>query len=138
MDSPSLLLILADVVLILHAAFVLFVVCGLLCVIAGKFARWPWVSNPWFRMLHLLAIIIVMVQAWLGIVCPLTKLENYLRTAEDVMYYQGSFIQHWVEFFLYYDAPAWVFALLYTVFGGLVIYSWFLVPPDFPEEETTD
>jgi hypothetical protein len=43
--------------------------------------------------------------------------------------YEGSFIQHWLETILYYNAPDWVFILVYTLFGALVLASWFLVRP---------
>ena len=44
--------------------------------------------------------------------------------------YEGSFIQHWLQSILYYSAPDWVFSLAYTVFGALVLASWFVVRPE--------
>ncbi|MEJ2289537.1 MAG: DUF2784 family protein, partial [Deinococcales bacterium] len=52
-----------------------------------------------------------------------------LRARAGDATYSGSFIAHWLEEFLYYDAPAWVFALVYTAFGVLVAASWYFVPP---------
>ena len=49
----------ADVVLVVHVLFVLFVVAGLLLVFAGRLLKWSWVRNPWFRIAHLGAIVIV-------------------------------------------------------------------------------
>ena len=43
--------------------------------------------------------------------------------------YSGSFISHWVEALIYYEAPLWVFAICYTAFGLLVVASWIIVPP---------
>jgi hypothetical protein len=43
--------------------------------------------------------------------------------------YAGSFVAHWLESVLYYQAPGWVFAVAYTVFAALVLASWFWVPP---------
>jgi hypothetical protein len=90
---------------------------------------WAWVRNPWFRAAHLLAIGIVVSQAWLGIVCPLTTWENALREKAGETVYSGSFVAHWLEALLYYQAPPWVFVVAYTVFGGLVLISWFWVRP---------
>ena len=115
--------------LYLHAGFVLFVVVGLLLVLAGGALGWTWVRNRAFRVCHLIAIGVVALQAWLGVLCPLTQLEMVLRVHGESSTYAGSFIAHWVERFLYYDAPDWVFMLVYTIFGLAVLASWFRVRP---------
>ena len=61
--------------------------------------------------------------------CPLTTLEMALRMAAGERTYAGSFIAHWLGRLLYYQAPPWVFALVYTAFGALVAAAWWLVPP---------
>ena len=129
MEHPALYLLAADAILYGHLLFVLFVVLGLLLILAGKPLAWPWVRNPWFRLAHLLAIGVVVVQSWLGQVCPLTRWEMALRTKAGDATYTGSFIAHWVESLLYYQAPTWVFAACYTAFGTLVLASWFWVRP---------
>ena len=119
----------ADAVLILHAAFVIFVVAGLALILAGKPLGWHWVRHFGFRIAHLLAIAVVVLQAWLGAVCPLTRWETSLRARAGEATYEGAFIAQWVERLLYYRAPEWVFIALYTAFGALVIASWFWVRP---------
>jgi Protein of Unknown function (DUF2784) len=121
--------VLADFVLVIHFAFALFVVIGLILVFAGYWRGWTWVRNTWFRWAHLLAIAIVVAESWLGIVCPLTELEHWLRAHAGQAHYAGDFIAHWVSRLLFYQAPNWVFALCYSLFGALVIFSWLLVPP---------
>ena len=123
------LIALADLVLLLHFLVVLFVVGSLLLIALGGMRGWHWVRNPWFRWAHLLAIGVVAAQAWLGMVCPLTTLEMALRTAAGERTYAGSFIAHWLGRLLYYQAPLWVFALVYTVFSALVAGAWWLVRP---------
>lgn len=127
---PSLLLLLADTILVVHLLFVAFVVFGLLAIYAGYFLRWQWVRNKTFRILHLSAIGYVVAQSWLGAVCPLTTWEMALRAEAGTATYAGSFIQHWLQRLLYYTAPEWVFMLVYTVFGSLVAASWFVVRPN--------
>ncbi len=117
---------LADLVLTIHTGFVLFVVVGLLTILCGGFLRWHWVRNPWFRAGHLAAIGIVVIQAWLGIICPLTTLEMYLRDKAGDETYDGTFIAHWLRKLLFYQAPPWVFVVGYTLFGRAVIGSWLL------------
>lgn len=129
MDSSSLYLIAADAVLLLHALFVIFVVLGLIGIFTGGVLQWQWVRNPWFRVIHLLAITVVVAQSWLAVICPLTTLEMTLRDRAGDAVYPGSFISHWLETLLYYQAPPWVFVLCYTVFGAIVLASWYLVRP---------
>jgi len=122
-------LVAADAVLLLHVLFVVFVVVGLVLILAGKLMSWNWVRNWWFRVIHLAAIGIVVLQSWLGVICPLTTLEMYLRGRAGDATYTGSFVSHWLESILYYRAPAWVFALAYTAFAILVVMSWVWVRP---------
>lgn len=122
-------LIAADAVLLLHVLFVAFVVVGLLLIVLGGVLSWRWVRNRTFRVLHLAAIGVVVAQAWVGMICPLTTIEMWLRSRAGDAVYQGSFISHWLESILYYQAPAWVFAVGYTAFGVVVAASWFLVRP---------
>ena len=121
--------LLADIVLVLHFAVVVFVVGGLMAVLVGNWLGWRWVNNLWFRLAHLAAIGYVVVQSWFGITCPLTTLESWLREQAGLPSYSESFIEHWVQGLLFYQAPFWVFALVYTVFGALVLLSWWLYPP---------
>ncbi len=127
--SEQQFLLAADAVLLFHTLFVAFVVFGLLLIFAGGVLSWRWVRNRTFRILHLTAIGVVVVQAWFGMICPLTTVEMWLRSRAGDAVYQGSFISHWLESILYYQAPAWVFAVCYTAFGALVAVSWYLVRP---------
>lgn len=126
----TLLLLLADVILILHALFVAFVVLGLFVVYVGCLLNWQWVRNRAFRIVHLCAIGYVVIQAWLGVVCPLTTWEMGLRAEVGAATYSGSFIQYWLHSLLYFTLPEWVFVVVYTLFGSLALASWFVVRPN--------
>ena len=130
METSTLALFAADAVLLLHVLFVVFVIVGLLLILVGKALAWSWVRNWWFRITHLVAIGVVVLQAWLGVICPLTTLEMALRREAGDATYAGTFISHWLESILYYQAPAWVFAVCYTAFAALVVLSWFWVRPN--------
>lgn len=119
----------ADLLLTLHCLFVAFVILGLVLVLVGGFRHWRWVRNAWFRGLHLLAIATVVLQSWLGLVCPLTTWEMDLRLRAGEAAYSGTFISHWLQTLLYYQAPPWVFILCYSLFGAMVLVSWVLVRP---------
>jgi polyferredoxin len=121
--------LLADAVLTLHFCTVAFVVAGLVLTLIGNFRAWRWVSVLWFRLAHLIAIAFVVAQAWLGATCPLTSLEMWLRAKAHAPTYSGSFIEHWLHLLLYYEAPAWVFTLGYSLFAMLVAATWWRFPP---------
>lgn len=127
--SPNGYRLLADLILTIHVAFVIFVVVGLLLILVGKTMGWSWVRNPWLRAAHLLAIGIVTTQAWAGVICPLTTWEMDLRAKAGDTVYGGSFIAHWLGELLYIEAPLWAFTVAYTLFAGLVVLSWFWVRP---------
>lgn len=127
--STTLLLLAADGILVLHTLFVAFVVVGQLMVFIGYARRWSWVRNPWFRMGHLAAIAVVVLQSWLGAACPLTTWEMALRSRAGTGVYAGDFIAHWLQRLLYYDFSPQVFLVVYTVFGLIVAASWWLIPP---------
>lgn len=120
---------LADIVLAVHLLLVVFVVLGLVIIILGNLRRWGWVNNLWFRLAHLGVILVVVAEAWLGIVCPLTTLETWLRQQAGATGYQGGFIEYWLQSILYYSAPDWVFILIYTLFGMLVLATFWWFPP---------
>lgn len=121
--------LLADLLLLVHVAFVAFVVGGLVLVILGSLRRWAWVRNRAFRIAHLCAIGFVAAQAVLGRLCPLTIWESNLRAIAGEATYRGSFIAHWLEELLYVELPLPVLAALYVVFALLVLAAWFVAPP---------
>lgn len=122
--------LLADLILALHISYVLFVVVGQLLIVLGWLMNWQWPRNRLFRYLHLGAIGVVVVQSWFGIICPLTVLENELRSRAGMNGYEDySFIGYWMSRLLFYEAPAWIFAVVYTLFGCLVVGTFRAYPP---------
>jgi hypothetical protein len=117
--------LLADLVLVVHFAFVLFVAGGLALVWIGGAAGWQWVRGFWFRAAHLAAIAFVAAEGLLGIWCPLTLWEARLRGVGV----GKSFVAEWIHRLLYYDLPEWMFTVTYVVFGAVVALTWWLLPP---------
>jgi hypothetical protein len=109
--------LLADLVLIVHLAFVIFVLCGGLLVL-----KWRWIA--W---LHLPAAIWGAVVEFTGWICPLTPLENWLRAQGGEASYRSDFIAQYLLPVLYPEGLTqdlqW---LLGTVVIGLntAIYWW--------------
>jgi hypothetical protein len=117
----------ADLVLVVHAGFILFVVGGQVLILLGWWRRWQWPRRPLFRWLHLIAIGAVVIEAWVGWVCPLTALEDALRGGAG--YGDAGFIAHWLRWLVFWRAPPWVFTAIYTAFALLVVFSFRGYPP---------
>ena len=100
--------VLADLVLVVHLAFVLFVVLGGLLVV-----RWPRLA-----LLHVPAAIWGVLIEYTGWICPLTPLENSFRTRGGDAGYSGGFIQHYIQPLLY---PAGLTRSTQLVLGSVVL-----------------
>ncbi|RLA26070.1 MAG: DUF2784 domain-containing protein [Gammaproteobacteria bacterium] len=126
MNDAGLYSLLADTILVMHFAFVVFVVVGFFLILAGLLAHWSWIHNRIFRVAHLVAIGVVVLQAWFGQLCPLTVWENEFRRRAGQSGYSESFIEHWLHKILFYEAEPWIFTTIYSAFGVLVVLVWFL------------
>jgi hypothetical protein len=122
--------ILADVILVLHALIVLFNVGMLPLIWVGSFRKWQFVRKFWLRLTHLALIAFVTVQALLGEICPLTNWENALRVAVGgESRYAESFVTHWMQRLLFYEADDRVFAAAYAAFLVLTALTLVAVKP---------
>ena len=103
--------VLADAVVLLHLAFVVFAVAGGLLAL-----RWRWVA-----LLHLPALAWAAFVEFSGRTCPLTPLENALRAAGGEAGYEGGFVEHYLLPVLY---PADLTRGLQWALGtGLVVFN---------------
>lgn len=118
-------MLLADIILIIHFLFVLFVVGSLPLIWIGNWMRLEFVRNRRFRLTHLAAILFVTGESLLGMVCPLTWLEDWLRNTPS----GAGFIERWLHRILFYDVPESVFLTVYVLFALLVILTFKLIPP---------
>lgn len=130
--------LLADVVVAVHVAYVSTVVVGLLLILLGGMLRWKWVRNIYFRLGHLLLITIVVVEAILGIVCPLTEWEYALRQKAGQSFEGGSFIGRILHNAIFLDVPQSTLSVCYCLFGLLVVLSFWLVPPQWKKRQNVD
>ena len=115
----------ADAILVVHFAIVVFIVGGLMAVWIGAALGWLWIRNPWFRYAHLGAIVFVAGEALVGMACPLTVWEDALRGGVR----PESFIGRWVQRLLFYRAPEWLFSAAYAAWALATLATLRLVPP---------
>ena len=120
---------LADIVLVLHAGIVAFVLLGTALILVGRWRAWAWVRAPAWRIAHVVLMAFIALQAWRGALCPLTVWEQALRRRAGETAYGGSFVAHWLSRVLFFDAPWWAFVAAYSAFALLVVALWWLVPP---------
>ena len=125
-------LVAADLVTLIHAAYVAFVVFGFVAILFGWTAGWDWVRNRYFRVVHVAMILLVCCEALVGAICPLTIWENLLRAKGGESGYSRDFVGYWLDSLIFYQAPPWVFTTAYLAFGALVIVTFWLVPMQWP------
>ena len=116
---------LADAIVLVHLAIMVFITAGLPLVYIGAAQHWAWVRDWRWRALHVGAIAFVAAESLFGIVCPLTRWEDELRGQLS----REGFIERWVDRILFYDLPSWTFTAAYTAFAALVAVTWFVIPP---------
>lgn len=109
--------LLADVVVVAHMGFVLFVVVG------GLAVYW----RPWILWMHVPAVLWGVGIEWAGAVCPLTLVENWLRNQAGEDGYAGDFIQRYILPTLYpagltRDIQIMLGAVALTI--NIAVYFW--------------
>ena len=119
---------LADLIVVVHLGYVLFVLLGLVVIWLGVALRWPWVRRPLFRVPHLVCTLIVPIEALVGLVCPLTTWERELRYEAGQSPEEIGFVPRLARDLLFYQAPDWVFTLAYVLCGLVVLWTFFRVP----------
>lgn len=119
----------ADLIVGLHVAYVAFVVLAVPAILVGGLLGAEWVRNSWFRNIHLAMIAVVVGQSVCGVTCPLTVWENRLRALAGQQGYERSFIGQWLHDLLFFDVSPGMFAIIYSVFGALVVGLFLAFPP---------
>jgi len=116
---------LADSVLFLHLLIVLFNLGGLVLVAMGGLRGWQWVRRRGWRVVHVALALVIAVEAWWGIHCPLTVLEDSLRGEAS----SQTFISRLIAAVMYWNAPPWIFVAAYSLYLLLVLAAWWCWPP---------
>ncbi|AHG39947.1 hypothetical protein N018_06680 [Pseudomonas syringae CC1557] len=98
----------ADAVVAFHLLFIVFVLVGGLWVL----------RRPWLALLHVPAIIWGAVVEFLHLYCPLTPLENALRSKAGEQGYEGGFVEHYLIPLIY---PAGLTPGIQLWLGGVVL-----------------
>jgi len=116
---PIIYQILADLVVLIHFAFIVFVMAGGFLALKWRFVRW----------IHLPAVLWAVFIEFAGWICPLTPLENRLRAVSGGNAYSSDFVEHYVVSLIYPDALTRVTQILLGILVilvnlGIYAYLW--------------
>jgi uncharacterized protein DUF2784 len=110
----------ADLTAFVHFGFIAFVMFGTLlgC------------RSPWWRIVHIVAMAYAVLAEVFYWYCPLTYLEQYLRSRTGQSSYAEPFIAHYLNAIIYIDVPQWSLILAASVVLGVntAIYIRFPAP----------
>ena len=110
---------LADLLVLIHLLFILFVIFG------GLLVLW----RKWVVFLHIPAAVWGALIEFKGWICPLTPLENHLRQLGGEQGYSGGFIEHYLIPIIYPDELTRTFQIILGIFVvvlNLMVYGWIL------------
>lgn len=123
--------ILAGVVIFLHFLWILFIISGFILTV---FFWKKFFDKFVLRTIHLLSILYTSYLEITGRYCPLTIIENYLKTKSDkppieVGGYTGSFIVHYIEKLVYPDVEPLIVIIPTIIIGIIILVMFILKPP---------
>lgn len=121
--------LLADIIVVIHFGWILFMLLGFILTLRGFFYR-RFFDRWLFRTLHLCGIIYVGLLALLREYCPLTILENILRVRYNPeLRYPGSFIVYYVEKLVYPDVNPLIILIPTVIIAVFTILVFIVKPP---------
>ena len=121
--------ILADIIVIVHFGWIIFMLIGFILTLCGFF--WKGIFDKWlFRTLHIFGIAYVSLLAIMGKYCPLTLWENTLRSKYDPgITYPGSFMIYYAERLVYPDVNPLIIQIPTTLIAVFTILVFIIRPP---------
>ncbi len=122
---------LATAILAIHLVIIAYNVAGLIVIPWGGIRGWSFVHNFWLRLVHLVALSIVALQALLGRACFLTLWQAQL-SARAAGRAPAPLIAHWIDGLVFWPIPLWVFTLIYVAVWIYVVALWWIFPPRHP------
>jgi hypothetical protein len=105
----------AEAAVLLHFAWIVFVVTGAFFLRRRRRLRW----------VHLAAVLYSVAIEVYGWICPLTYLEQWFWSKAGIESYEGSFVSHYLERIIYLDVPQWVLIALAAVLLVVTLFVYF-------------
>jgi Protein of Unknown function (DUF2784) len=121
----------ADLVVAIHIAYVAYIIVGLALILVGLKRRWNWVRNPWFRLTHFAAILIVVLELIFKTTCPLTVLELKFRSLAGQPVTESTFVERLMYYILSGWLPGSFTNSIYIVVALVIAATFVLAPPSW-------
>jgi hypothetical protein len=118
----------ANALAVVHLAYFVFVVGGVVAIVVGSRRGVTWVRNPWFRIAHIAAIYVVLVEDVTGFPCPLNVLQWGARTAATGARETTAGVGGMLDYLLYHTISPLALDIMYWSFGVLVLVLLWIVP----------
>lgn len=128
LENINFLYYLSRLVALIHLLYVLFVFLGIAVIYIGELFKIKFVRNIWFRTIHLIAMIIVAIQQYFLINCPLTILEKNLLLKSGNEVYDGAFVAHMINTY-HLNIPTSYYLPLYIGLSVLFMLTFLIIPP---------
>jgi len=128
----ALYLALADLLLLLHFAVVLFNVFGIVAIPLGGWLGWSFVRVFWWRALHLATLAVVALQAAAGRLCFLTIWHAALLQMTESRRSFAPGIADFISGLIFWPLPLWAFVVIYVAVALFTLALWWLGPPRYP------
>ena len=119
----------ANVIAVAHLAYFGFIVGGMVAVVLAVRQDVSWVRNPWFRIAHVAAIYVVLVEEATGLPCPLNVLQWGAREAAIGSTQASTGVGGLLDYLLYHTVSPLALDVMYWSFGVLVVALLWAVPP---------
>ena len=119
----------ANLIALLHLAYFLFIVLGTVAIVVGPTRGWTWVRNLPFRLLHIAAVYVVLIEDTLGIPCPLNVMQWGLRTASGGPQEATAGVGGLLDALLFRTIPGWSLDVMYWSLGVALLVLLYFVPP---------
>jgi len=126
----------ANLIAVVHIAFFLFIVGGMVAIVAAIRKPIAWVRNPWFRIAHAMAIYIVLFEEATGLQCPLNVLQWGAREVATGTTEASAGVGGLLDFLLYHTISPLALDIMYWSFGALTLLMLWIVPPRFAKRPT--
>ena len=128
--------LIANVVAVLHIGYFLFVAGGSASIVVGAVKRWEWIRNPWFRLSHITAVYIVLIEGLFKIQCPLNTIEWTLRSTSSSVAESSPKVGRFLDYLLFHTIPVRALDTLYWSLGVILVVLLFVVQPRFRKSAT--
>ena len=126
--------LLADFVVAIHIGYVFYIFVGMALIVIGRWRRWNWIRNPWFRLTHFAAILIPVLELIFKTRCVLTVWEFKFRSLAGQTATETTFMERLMHYVFFAQARAWLTNGLYYLFALMIGLMLVLAPPRFSRQ----